>query len=58
MTSVLIFTSTSAGVAGEDSTTEKGLVELPASGTVLEDGFPDLKLKFRLNSLSMFTLNV
>ena len=47
-----------AGLADEDSMMEKGLAKLPASGTVLEDGFLDLKLKFPLNSLSMFTLNV
>ena len=35
-----------AGLADEDSTTEKGLAKLLASGTVLEDGFLDLKLKF------------
>ena len=47
-----------AGLADEDSTTEKGLAKLPASGAVLEDGFLDFKLKFPLNSFSMFTLNV
>ena len=47
-----------AGLADEDSTMKKRVVKLPAGGTVLEDGFLDLKLKSPFNGLSLVTLNM